>query len=166
MTPHTLHTMVIDPVLAELPFPQPRERTVLLMAIAIHESNLKHRRQMADGPARSFWQMEAVAVNDTLQRCKPVRDFWHLLELEDDHVVARPYVWGPQVKRAVELSDLGACALAAGILFLRPGRLPEVGYPYRAWDYYLAAWKPGKPGLARWPGAYRDAMKEDSDSVS
>jgi hypothetical protein len=44
------------------------------------------------------------------------------------------------IQRDLEHSDIGACAIA--------------GAYKAAWDYYLHAWRPGKPDEKRWPAAY------------
>lgn len=144
MTPAALNRLIVQPVLAELDWPQVEERAVLLIAIAVQESGLKSRRQVPYGPASSWWQIEPATCLDCLGRCKPVRDLWADLGLKRYEVL--------------EFSDIGACAIAAGILRLTPGKLPELGDERAAWDYYLKAWRPGKPGPAWWPVSYEMAM--------
>lgn len=90
-----------------------------------------------------------------MDRCAPVRDFWQILELPS----ARPRIRSDNVANLVEYSDLGACAIAAGILRLHPGELPGIGKQGDSWRYYEAAWRPGKPGPDRWPDAYTLALK-------
>lgn len=145
MQAKTLAKLVIEPVLNALAFPQQRERSVLLLAIAIQESGLTHRRQIG-GPARSWWQIEPPTCADCLDRCPPVLGF------------ARELGLYPNIENALELSDLFACAVAAGILRLTPGRLPDVGDEAGAWKYYIKAWRPGKPRPERWAEAYREAV--------
>lgn len=152
MNPKLLCQLIIRPVLAHLDWPQPRERELLLCVIAMQESGLKHRVQMSSGPARSWWQIEPKTCVDCLSRCKPVDDFWlHTLELGD-------------IRDALQYCDLAACAVAAGILRLHPGNLPEVGLREAAFQYYLASWRPAgweHPSEAmgnRWYEAYTQAL--------
>jgi len=72
MMPLLLNDLVVGPVIQTLGWTQPRERQALLLAIAIQESGLIHRRQRPRGPARSYWQIEPPTAMDCLQRCKPI----------------------------------------------------------------------------------------------
>jgi hypothetical protein len=147
MTPELLLKLVVRPVVAHLAWPQPRERELLLVAIAIQESALKHRRQQPSGPARSYFQIESPTAYDCCTRCIPARRF--LQELGVKTMMISP--------ESLEHNDLAACAIAAGILRLHPGRLPELGDHDGAWQYYLASWRPGSPRPASWPASYREA---------
>jgi hypothetical protein len=117
----------------------------LLLAIAIQESDLKHRLQRPSGRAKSWWQIERFTAIDSCTRCKPVAKLCAEIGMEYEH------------------SDLAACAIAAGILRITPGKLPVVGMAAeeveRAWNYYFKAWRPGKPRPERWPSAYETAMQ-------
>lgn len=157
MTPVRFLRLVIRPVVAHFDWPQVAEREALLGAIALQESDLKHRRQRPRrpggpfGPARSYWQIEPPTAHDCLTRCRPVRELWQSLGfgwdvdgLTQDGLTALMY------------SDIGACGIAAGILRLHPGLLPPVGKESLAWDYYLASWRPGEPHEATWALAYHD----------
>jgi hypothetical protein len=150
VTPALLHRLVIGPVLAELKWPKLSERESLLLAIAIQESSLMHRRQTPNGPARSFWQIEAETCVDCLARSGTVRKFW------DGMGFANGVHYS--VERALENSDIAACAVAAGILRLTPGKLPIMGDEEGAWSYYLKAWRPGRPRKERWRSSYAKAM--------
>lgn len=158
MTPDLLASLIIRPVLEHLDWPQPRERAVLLVAIAIQESKLKYRKQMPTGPARSFWQIEHPAALDCIRRCRPVEEFWM------DKLGFSPADFASSRSSgavAMQYSDLGACAVAAGILQLQPGRLPRVSNMHVdvAWFYYLKSWRPGKPRPDSWAKAYSEAMR-------
>ena len=51
----------IRPALAALPARmRSREAVVMLLAIGLQESLFRYRRQMANGPARGFWQFEKM----------------------------------------------------------------------------------------------------------
>jgi hypothetical protein len=136
MTPALLNSLVIEPVVTELSWPQPTERAVLLLAIAIQESDLKHRVQWPSGPARSWWQIERSTAIDCCTRRKPAAKLC------------------AEIGRDYEHSDLAACAIAAGILRITRGKLPAVGDQDGAWEYYLKAWRPGKPRPEQWQKAY------------
>jgi hypothetical protein len=141
MTPALLYSLVIQPVVSELNWPQPTERAVLLLAIAIQESDLKHRSQWPTGPAKSWWQIELKTAVDCCTRCEPVQKL--CAEVGSEY-------WS---------SDIAACAIAAGILRITPGILPKVGDRDGAWEYYLKAWRPGKPRPERWQEAHEKAVQ-------
>lgn len=156
MTPGLLLKLVVRPVVAYLDWPQPAEREALLVAIAMQESKLRYRRQVPRGPAQSWWQIEPPTAVDCLRRCPPVRELWRELGLG---------LWlgdGPKDQGRIEglaESELGACAVAAGILRLHPGALPWIDEPEKAWRYYLAAWRPGKPRIEGWAAAHEDGVR-------
>ncbi|MCA1600336.1 MAG: hypothetical protein LC776_01385 [Acidobacteria bacterium] len=97
-----------------------------------------------------WWQIETDTAIDCLDRCKAVNDLYDLIEPENFGLT--------RFKLVLEYNDLVACAVAAGILRITPGRLPAVGDVSQAWEYYLAAWRPGKPRPERWPEAYKQAL--------
>jgi hypothetical protein len=144
MTPALLNSLVIQPVVAELNWPQPRERAVLLLAIATQESGLRHRVQQPTGPARSWWQLELSTAIDCCTRNYEVRNLC------------------AEIGREYEHSDSAACVIAAGILRITRGKLPKVGDVEKAWNYYLKAWRPGKPAQERWQQAYEQAARFDA----
>lgn len=65
-SPQEFTTLIIEPALCNLTeIPFSRAATELLLGTALHESaGLKHRRQLQNGPARSFFQMEPATHND------------------------------------------------------------------------------------------------------
>lgn len=146
MNPSLLKSLIIEPVLHHLDWPQPRERALILCAIAIQESGLRDRRQYPNGPARSWWQIEPLTCEDCVKRCEPVKLFWKSLTMDG------------RVTDLLEYNDIAACAVAAGILRLTPGLLPAVGDVPQAWEYYLAAWRPGKPRREAWLKSYNRAL--------
>ena len=146
MTPELLHSLIVRPVVEELKWPQAPERELLLVAIAIQESKLKDRKQLPFGPALSLWQIEPKTAVDCLKRCMRALELWKELVIAgalEYHLIH---------------NDLAACAVAAGILRITPGKLPEVGDENGAWEYYQKAWRPGKPGPERWNGSYTKAL--------
>ena len=114
---------------------------LMLLAIGLQESELKHRRQHANGPARSLWQGEQgggmVAgllgfhnqdVQDLARGLCAVRG-----------VPAQPRaVW-----EAIEHDDVLAAGLARLLLYTDPARLPGLGDEEGAWQLYLRTWRPG-----------------------
>ena len=114
---------------------------LMLLAIGLQESELKHRRQHGNGPARSLWQGEQgggmVAgllgfhnqdVQDLARGLCAVRG-----------VPAQPRaVW-----EAIEHDDVLAAGLARLLLFTDPAKLPGLGDEEGAWQLYLRTWRPG-----------------------
>lgn len=114
---------------------------LMLLAIGLQESELKHRRQHGNGPARSLWQGEQgggmVAgllgfhnqdVQDLARGLCAVRG-----------VPAQPRaVW-----EAIEHDDVLAAGLARLLLYTDPARLPGLGDEEGAWQLYLRTWRPG-----------------------
>lgn len=152
----------------------------LLLGVAGQESGLEHLVQLgaggrAVGPAHSLWQIEPIAVEDTVVPRHRPQLAWVRSELQ---MIGAPLVVG-------ELHDLiaradcqdWACLIARGRLWLVPHRLPEPVHdmteldflaraatnfgrstPYdpawpdtlKAWWQYLEAWRPGKPKPKTW----------------
>lgn len=114
---------------------------LMLLGIGLQESELKHRRQHGNGPARSLWQAEQgggmVAgllgfhnqdVQDLARGLCAVRG-----------VPAQPRaVW-----EAIEHDDVLAAGLARLLLYTDPARLPGLGDEEGAWQLYLRTWRPG-----------------------
>ena len=114
---------------------------LMLLAVGLQESELKHRRQHGNGPARSLWQAEQgggmVAgllgfhnqdVQDLARGLCAVRG-----------VPAQPRaVW-----EAIEHDDVLAAGLARLLLYTDPARLPGLGDEEGAWQLYLRTWRPG-----------------------
>lgn len=114
---------------------------LMLLVIGLQESELKHRRQHGNGPARSLWQGEQgggmVAgllgfhnqdVQDLARGLCAVRG-----------VPAQPRaVW-----EAIEHDDVLAAGLARLLLYTDPARLPGLGDEEGAWQLYLRTWRPG-----------------------
>ena len=129
----------------------------MLLAIGLQESRFQHRRQVG-GPARSFWMFErngvkAVATHQRLT--VPLSEA--LVELH------YPVLLTPASLRAchavLEHNDVLACVFARLLLWSLPRRLPTEEEPDRAWDDYLAAWRPGKPHRSTWNDFYAEAWR-------
>lgn len=151
MTPHRLLRTGIDPALAELEMqgiPATPEARRFLLAIAMQESALLHRRQVVqggdeNGPASSFWQFEqgggckgVLNHRSTAKRMTTV--------CEDYNVFATPEgLW-----TAMRFNDVVGAAVARLLIYTLPSGLPKTAE--EGWKQYLAAWRPGKPHLKSW----------------
>lgn len=148
-------TNIVQPALAELPISMdtPGAR-VLLLATGLQESRFEHRRQMGNGPAASFWQMEkgggirgvmeherstALALNAT-------RD----MAFEWDVVS----IW--QIFQKPE-GDRLACIFARLLLFTDRRPLPVWDDVAGSWATYLRIWRPGKPHAETWAAYHAQA---------
>jgi hypothetical protein len=156
---------VIDPALSGLSGIMARdmasdEARVLLLAIAMQESGLEHRRQV--GPngaplptlARGWWQFEkgggvagVLAHKSSAEAAKQVCE---LLEIEP--------LGAQTVHEALAWHDHLAACFARLLLFTDTQPLPEIGDEEAAWDYYMRNWRPGKPHRDRWSGIYPQAL--------
>lgn len=55
----TVRRSIVEPTLLLLPAKmESPQAVVMLLTIGLQESLFEHRRQLGNGPARSFWQME------------------------------------------------------------------------------------------------------------
>lgn len=161
MTLTEINKTIIGPGLQllapKLDTPQAR---VLLLAIGLQESKFTARRQMGNGPARSFWQFEEGATissgvkgvlnhpasGDTLRRVAVSRGV----------AGTSRAIW-----EAIERDDLLACALARLLILTDAAPLPALGDADGAWALYaLRCWRPGKPHPETWPGYYAQAFAE------
>ncbi|WP_425328398.1 hypothetical protein [Pseudomonas nitroreducens] len=133
---------VIEPALLLLPARmESQQATVMLLAIGLQESRFEYRRQMGNGPAKSFWQAEQSGgmVTGLLRyRVESVRDLAVGLCVVRGVVPAAPNVWN-----AIERDDILAAGLARLLLYTDPARLPGLGDEAGAWELYLRTWRPG-----------------------
>lgn len=119
-----------------------------MLAIALQESGLRHRRQVTSagtetGPAASFWQFEpgggckGVLTHEATKK--------HMLWFCSEYnVQATPAgLW-----EAMRYNDVVAAAAARLLIYSLPDKLPTNAND--AWDQYLRAWRPGKPHIATW----------------
>lgn len=155
MSPELFHGLVIRPTLRWLatfdPGVDSLEAELQLLATAIQESNLKARKQMPRGPARSLFQIESPTAYSVLNKWKPARDFCEALLLSTGNLTDFSYM--------LKFSDAGACAIARGILRLDPRPLPKIGDQGGAWECYMRCWRPGKPRPEKWAATYKLAME-------
>lgn len=160
MTPERLYRNAIAPALAELSLlgvPSTPFGARFVLAIALQESNLAHRRQLTvngdeAGPAASFWQFEVgggcrgvLAHPSTGARMTKICDAYN--------IKADPLaLW-----EAMRYNDVVAAAAARLLIFTLPHSLP--GEAENAWNQYLAAWRPGKPHPDRWANCWKVATE-------
>ena len=157
----------IDPALLLLPAKMDsKEARCLLLAIALQESKIIHRRQLVGnpprpiGPAKSFWQFEK---GSEASRGGVWGVFLHkasspfLKEL----CKARGVRFFPtDIWDAIENDDVLAAGLARLLIYTDPFALPKLGDVQGAWMLYKErCWRPGKPHIETWPGYYRQALE-------
>lgn len=150
MTPERLLELAIKPALAELSglgVKHPPSTSRFMLAIAMQESGLRHRRQVVGGeeagPAASFWQCEVMGG------CKgvlthPVTEV-RMTKLCDAFNV-KPEPWA--LWEAIRYQDVLAAAVARLLILTLPHAMPEKAED--GWKQYLEAWRPGKPRSETW----------------
>lgn len=133
---------IIEPALLLLPAKmESPQAVVMLLAIGLQESRFTYRRQMGNGPAKSFWQAEqggGMVTGLLRYRVESVRDLATGLCAVRGVAPTAPDVWN-----AIEHDDILAAGLARLLLYTDPARLPELGKESAAWDLYLRTWRPG-----------------------
>jgi hypothetical protein len=153
----------VDKALAALPprMDTPQAR-VLLYAIGLQESRLKHRDQIVKGkkpgvkgPALGLWQFErGGGVRGVLRHPASAKlaaeAISHLVG--NDGVIFERAVW-----LALEQDDVLAAKFARLLLWTDPRPLPARGHVTAAWDCYIRNWRPGKPHPQTWAALYRAA---------
>lgn len=150
MTPERLLETAIKPALVELSalgVKHPQSTSRFLLAIALQESGLRHRRQVVGkeeaGPASSFWQAEVMGgVKGVLTH--PVTEVRMTKLCDAFNVKAEPWaLW-----EAIRYNDILAAALARLLILTLPHAMPETAED--GWKQYLEAWRPGKPHPETW----------------
>ncbi|WP_325435970.1 hypothetical protein [Pseudomonas nitroreducens] len=146
---------IIEPALLLLPAKmESPQAVVMLLAIGLQESHFEYRRQLGNGPARSFWQMErGGGVHGVLRHpisAKIAANICAIRGVEPNDQA----VW-----EAIERDDVLAACMARLLLYTDPLRLPALGDSAGAWDLYLRVWRPGKPRPAEWPENYAAALE-------
>lgn len=161
MTLSEIIRAAITPALQLLPggMDTPQAR-VMLLGIGLQESGFEHRRQMGNGPARSFWQFEpgtrasrggvwGVYLHDASR-------FWLERLCAARNVQFLPDV----IYHAIENDDVLAASVARLMLFTDPRRLPDLDDVVGSWDLYARVWRPGKPRPKEWAGNHAKALQE------
>lgn len=159
MTPSRLLKTAIIPALSELDSAGIKdgfEARRFLLAIALQESGLKHRRQVVggteSGPACSFWQFEkgggcrgVLSHSGVSKRMKEICGAYN--------VEATPQgLW-----EAMRYQDIVAACAARLLIYTLPSTLPST--PQDGWQQYIDAWRPGKPHPQTWAANWEMADK-------
>ena len=152
MTPELLLSTGIVPALTYLRghgIPDTLAARRMILAIAMQESGLRHRRQVSadgteSGAASSFVQFEKGGGCKGVLTHRGVKDIM-LKACADFNLTPTPEgLW-----EAMRYNDVIACIAARLLLFTLPNRLPET--QEQGWLQYLDAWRPGKPHPEKWP---------------
>lgn len=160
MTPQRLLKSAILPALDELAtlgIPASVQAARFLLAIALQESGLKHRRQVVVGgeelgPASGWFQFEKGGG------CAGVLAFpvvgGMMQNLCDAYNVPKTAqgLWA-----AMQYQDIIAAAAARLLIYTLPQALPKTAD--EGWQQYLRAWRPGKPHPETWAAHWMTASK-------
>jgi len=145
----------IEPALALLPEAMHTpEARALVLAIALQESRLRHRRQIG-GPARGYCQFEqgGGCTGVLTHRASTVHAQVICTALDVTPTPAAVYA-------ALEFQDLLAASFARLLLWTDPEALPTdqgMDGAEAGWRIYLRTWRPGKPHEGTWPECYARA---------
>lgn len=151
-------SLALSPALARLSAPlNTGLAKVLLLAIAMQESDLIHRRQLGGGPARGLWQFE-------LGSPRKGGGIWGVFT----HKASREWLqdWCMQcgvlcspaeIYKAIERDDVFAAGVARLLMWTDPKALPRTRS--EAWGMYAKRlWRPGKPHPDKWPMCWNAAV--------
>lgn len=133
---------------------------VMLLTTGLQESKFEFRRQLGNGPARSFYQFEkgTQASRGGVWGCylhPASKNLLAKLCLDRDCAFDPQAIW-----ERIENDDVLASGLARLMLFTNPAKLPEVSDTEGSWAYYAATWRPGKPHPETWPAYHALAVSE------
>lgn len=160
MTPLRLLNTAILPALSELTacgIPDSPAARRFMLAIALQESGLQHRRQVSpggdeDGPAASFWQFErGGGCKGVLAHPKTAPAMRMICDAYNVQANAQA-LW-----EAMRYQDIVAAAAARLLIYSLPSALPTTAE--HGWIQYLAAWRPGKPHPERWAANFQIATE-------
>jgi len=159
MTPELWLNAAYRPALSLLPARMDSEvAAVVILAICLQESELRHRRQMGytsaqPGGARGYPQFERVGSDEVLRHPASQTAARMVCLAVDYEAEDLDDVW-----RALEHGDVLAAAWARLALWRHPDALPTD--QDEAWRQYLAVWAPGRPRPEDWPANYGRAVEE------
>jgi hypothetical protein len=144
VTPADYLNTAIKPALAKLPRTmQSLDAEMLILAIALQESDLRHRRQIG-GPARGYPQFELIGVRGVIEHPASMRHATALCAVLD--VPTAPET----IYEAIAWHDVLSAGFSRLALWRDPQPLPTESEPDKAWAYYLRCWGPGKPKPEKW----------------
>jgi hypothetical protein len=157
MVPKDFLLYVIEPTLVwmsdkipvKTPYSTPAAAMTLL-AIALQETNLDHRAQLGNGPARSFYQFEQDGLTGLLLSDEAGPVAYHMTSLLG-------YKWDFEyLHKAIEFADNLATVYAR--LLLHADSRPLSEDKNAMWDLYYDNWRPGKPSRERWDESWGTAL--------
>ena len=149
MTPHDLLTTAIIPALTRLKMDSSAARRFML-AIALQESRLTHRRQVSgdgteSGPAASYFQFEKNGGCRGVLTHRATAPIMRQVCADFDVEPTALALW-----EAMRYQDIVAACAARLLIYTLPTPLPTTAAD--GWAQYLDAWRPGKPHPATWSG--------------
>jgi hypothetical protein len=150
MSPLRLLNLAIVPALSELAaggIPDTPDARRFLLAIALQESSLAHRRQMIggteSGAAASFYQFEVGGG------CKGVLTHPSAAKRMQELCAAFNVTPTPAgLWEAMRYHDIIATIAARLLIYTLPSKLPTTAA--EGWKQYLSAWRPGRPRPETW----------------
>lgn len=145
---------ILEPALALLPARMNSPQAIaMLLSIGLQESGFRYRRQLGNGPARSFWQMElGGGVHGVLTHAASAKLAAGICAQRSVEPTDQA-VW-----EAIEQDDILAAALARLLLWTDVQALPALGDTAGSWALYARVWRPGKPRPAEWPANFLKAV--------
>lgn len=158
MTPIRLLKSAIMPALDELAtlgIPSNIRAARFMLAIALQETNLAHRRQVVagggeTGPASSFWQFEkgggCLGVLSHPSTALKMTSICNSFNVKADTAS----LW-----EAMRYQDIVAASAARLLIYSLPRSLPE--NEDEGWSQYISAWRPGKPHPEKWANCWKIA---------
>lgn len=152
---------VIPTALAILPSSMDSiEARAHMLAIGLQEGDQLKARRQYNGPAKGFWQFEQTGgVRGVLTHPKTRSHALTVLELLRYDATLPPEALERTVYLAIEHNDLLAAVFARLNLWWLPGPLARRDEPGKAWEQYLAAWRPGKPHEPTWAANHQKAWQ-------
>lgn len=146
MTPDLFVRIAVNPALDLFPEPwRSDEARAFILAIALQESELKHRRQFGGEFAHSYLQFELIGIEGVWTHESTKRTAREICRTLD--IAQTPLgVWA-----AVEFHDILACAFARLLMRTLPQPLPVRGDTEISWNQYMVLWRPGRPRRVVWP---------------
>ena len=151
MTPSLFLRLAVDPALSLLPESmRTDEARAFMVAVALQESRLVHRRQIG-GTAHGYHQFELAGVEGVWNHettKKAAREICRTLDIAQTPL---------GVFVAMEFHDILSCYYARLLLLTLPNELPARGDTDESFRQYLLLWRPGRPRPMTWSPNYLDA---------